>query len=500
MTLLGIDIGTTGCKAAVFSAQGRLLCSAYEEYDMKAPRQGWAVLDSSEVWEKIKLTIRKSVSSADSDPVKALSVSSLGEAVVPVTKERQIIGDSILFFDPRGQEYVERLKSQIDDKNLYQINGNKWNNQHTATKLMWVKDNQPQLYDKADKFLLWGSFVGFMLGGEPCVDLSLANRTLLFDIEKCNWSDQLLSVIEIDASKLPEVVESGTVTGRISPDMAEELGLDKDVVIVAGAHDQCANALGCGSIEPGQAMYGMGTFLCATPVYGSRPSSEEMIRIGLNTEHHVLKDKYVSFIYNQGGCLVKWFRDTFAREDCNLAKQNNEDIYNKLFSELEDKPSSVVVLPYFSATGPPDFLTDSSGLIGGLKLDTSRDEILKGIVEGTAYYLLESINNLSKTGFEINEYRAVGGGSKSDLWLQLTADILKKPLTRLKINEAGTLGAAIIAGKGAGLFSSLPEGVKEMVNTERVFEPDQKQSELYSRNYQKYLEFKDMAKLNNALS
>lgn len=499
MALLGIDIGTTGCKASVFSTEGKLLRPAYEEYDMKASGQDWAELDSSEVWEKIKLVIQKSVSSTEGDPVKALSVSSLGEAVVPVTKERQIIGDSILFFDPRGQEYVERLKSRIDDKDLYQINGNKWSNQHTAAKLMWLKDNQPQLYDKADKFLLWGSFVGFMLGGEACVDLSLANRTLLFDIEKCNWSEQLLSVVDIEVSKLPEVVESGTVTGRISANMAEELGLDKDVVIVAGAHDQCVNALGCGAIYPGQAMYGMGTFLCATPVYGSRPSPEEMIRIGLNTEHHVLKDKYVSFIYNQGGCLVKWFRDTFAREDYNLAKQNNEDIYNKLFSELGDKPSSVVVLPYFSATGPPDFLTDSSGLIGGLKLDTTRDEILRGILEGTAFYLLGSIDNLSKTGFEINEYRAVGGGSKSDKWVQLTADIIGKPFTRLKVSEAGTLGAAIIAGKGAGLFSSFQEGVKEMINVESVFEPDQKRSELYSKNYQKYLRFKDMVKLNNAL-
>jgi xylulokinase len=486
MSLLGIDVGTTGCKAAVFSEEGRLLASAYEEYDVQRPQPGRAELDAVEVWAKVKRTINEVVSSSALDPVKALAVSSLGEAVVPVTEDHQVLGSSILNFDARGEEYLESLSRILPNERLYRINGNTLGNHYGLTKLKWIKEHQPDLYERADKFLLWGSFVSFMLGAEPVVDHSLANRTLLFDIDREAWSEELLALAGLDRSKLPDTAPSGTVMGMVSDRVAGELGLPSNVSIVTGAHDQCANAVGCGVIQEGHAVYGMGTFICITPVFSQRREPAVMIERGLNTEHHAVPGKYVSFIYNQGGSLVKWFRDTFAAGEHRQAEAAGREVYADLFSELPERPSGIMILPHFTTTGPPEFVSDSCGVIAGLRLETSRGDVLKGILEGTTFYLKECVESLSPTGIEIADFRAVGGGSKSDAWIQICADIMDRPFVRPKIAEAGTLGAAIIAGTGRGVFSSFEDGVEAMVSLERAFEPDPQQQKLYESRFEKY--------------
>lgn len=486
MSLLGIDVGTTGCKAALFTEEGQLMASAYEEYDIEHPRPGWAQLDAVTVWEKVKKTIRKTTLAAANDPIKALSVSSLGEAMVPVTKDGRVLGPSLLNFDARGEQYLTELRPKMTNQHLYRINGNTLGNHFSLTKLMWIRDHQPELYERADKFLLWSSFISFMLGGERCVDFSLANRTLLFDLDSKTWSTELLHLSEIDGRKIPDPVPSGTIIGTVAPKVAEELGLPAQAHIVAGAHDQCANAVGSGVISPGQGMFGMGTFFCAVPVFSQRRDSETMIKRGLNTEHHAVPGLFVSFIYNQGGSLVKWYRNTFAASEHAQARRAGKDIYPELIAEIPPSPSNVIVLPHFAPTGPPDFITETSGIMAGLKLDTTRGEILKGILEGITFYLKECLDTLPSAGIEIKDYRAVGGGSKSHTWVQLCADILGCPFTRLQIKEAGALGAAIIAAIGCGVFHSFDEGVMGMVKLEKTFEPDPRLHQRYLNRYDDY--------------
>jgi xylulokinase len=487
MSLLGIDVGTTGCKAAIFSLDGQLLAAAYEEYDIHHHRPGWAELDTQEVWGKIKTMITRVAEAARSDPVTALSVSSLGEAVVPVTADRRPLAPSILNFDVRGEEYVQALRAALPDHHFYRINGNTIGNNYGLTKIKWIREYQPELYEKTYKFLLWGSFVSFMLGAEPVVDYSLANRTLLFDINQENWSDHLIELADIDRNQLPETVPAGKIIGSISNQIADELGLPRHIAIVSGVHDQNANAVGCGVIEAGQAACTMGTFTCITPVFREHRSESVMMSQGLNTEHHAVPGRFVCFIYNQGGSLVKWFRDTFAALDRHQAETSGADIYAQLLSEMPIEPSRVLVLPHFTVTGPPNFISDSTGVMVGLRLETQRGEILKGIIEGSLYYLRECIDKLPKTGIVIHDYRTVGGGSKSDRWVQICADILEKPFSRPCVTEAGTLGSAIIAGVGSGIFPSFEEGVARMVRLDRTFEPDARRSALYRKHYEKYL-------------
>jgi xylulokinase len=486
MSLLGIDVGTTGCKAAVFSEEGRLIAVAYEEYDVRRPQPGWAELDAVDVWERVKRTTAQAVAHAGGDPVRALSVSSLGEAMVPVTAQGQVLGPSLLNFDERGEAYLEGLSHALADERLYRINGNTLGNNYGLTKLKWIKEHQPALYARADKFLPWGSFVAFMAGAEALVDYSLANRTLLFDVDRRDWSDELLAWAGLDRAKLPGTVPSGTIIGRVSERIAGELGLPSGVAIAAGAHDQCANAVGCGAIQDGQAVYGMGTYICITPTFSQRREPAVMIERGLNTEHHAAPGRYASFIYNQGGALVKWYRDIFAAAERRQAQAAGRDIYADLIAEIPPEPSSILVLPHFTQTGPPRFISDSCGVMVGLRLETSRGDILKGILEGTTFYLKECIESLPATDIAINDFRAVGGGSKSDAWIQVCADIMGRPFVRPKVTEAGALGAAIIAGVGAGAFSSFESGVETMVQLERTFEPDAHQQQLYAGRFEEY--------------
>jgi xylulokinase len=410
----------------------------------------------------------------------------LGEAVVPVSRGREILGPSILNFDERGEAFLPALAAAMPDIRLYAINGNTLGNHYSLTKLKWIQTHRPQLYQRTYKFLHWSAFVSFMLGADPVVDYSLANRTLLFDIRTGGWSDVLLEDVGLDREKLPEPAPSGQVVGTVSAHVAAALGLPEGVKIVTGAHDQCANAVGCGVIAPGRAVYGMGTFHCITPVFTDPPDAQTMISRGLNTEHHAVPGRYVSFIYNQGGSLVKWYRDTFAGAEHRRADAEGRSVYPALLDELPAGPSRVMVLPHFTTTGPPAFVSDSAGVIAGLRLETKRGEILKGLIEGAAFYLKEIVDALPQTGIRAENFRAVGGGSQSDAWVQTCADIFGQPFTRPVITEAGALGAAIIAGVGSRRFHAYEEGVDAMVKLERTFEPDRRRHAHYERRFHLY--------------
>jgi xylulokinase len=484
VSLLGIDAGTTGCKAAVFGAGG-MLASAYEEYAYASPAPGQAELDPEAVWAAVKRVTASAVQTGG-QAVSALAVTSMGEATVPVTRDRRVLGPSILNFDVRGQEYLSELRERLARDRLYRLNGNTLGNQYGLTKLMWVARQRPQLYERAELFLNWSGFVAFMLGGEPAVDYSLANRSLLFDLDRRDWSEELLAAAGLDRSRLPRPVPAGTPLGTVLPEVAEELGLSRRTVIVAGAHDQCANALGCGVTAEGEALFGLGTYLCIVPVHSSRPDPAAMLAIGLNTEHHAVPGRFVSFLYNMGGALVRWYRDTFAAAEHLRARAQGRDVYDELFAELPAGPSDVLVLPHFSPTGPPEYIENSRGVLSGLTLATRRGDILKGILQGAVFDLKTCTDLLPRVGLRVRRYRAAGGGSKSDAWLQLAADILGAPIVRVRVSEAGALGAAILAAAGTGEFGSIEEGARRMVALGEGFEPDPARAAQYAERYERF--------------
>lgn len=475
MSLLGIDLGTSGVKVGVFSVDKGCIAQAYREYDMLHPQPGWAELSSSRVWETACEVITKAVAKTKQDPVTALSVSSFGEAVVPVSRDRKILDDSILCVDARGQEHIDRLLADFGHERFYAVNPNLLGPNYSLPKILWLKKHRPEVYKKADLFLHWADFIAFMLGAGPVTNNSLANRTLLFDLNRNDWSDELIAWSGIDREKLAPIVPGGTVIGTVSEAMSSRLGLSSDVMIVAGSQDQCCNALGCGGVSDGTAVYGMGSFDCITPIYKKPEDLQEMRRNNLNVQHHLVPDLFVSFHYNQAGLLVKWFRDTFT---------TGETSFSQLNREMPDEPTRLLVLPHFDT--PPHHPPDTSGVIVGLKTSTQRGEILKAIQEGTALYLLEGMGALKKLGLSASEYIASGGGARSDKGLQLRADIFGVPIVRPMITEAAMLGAAMNAGVATGDFETWEEAADRFVEHERLFEPDEKRHAFYLEKHAIY--------------
>ena len=492
MSLLGIDIGTTAAKAVVFDADGSILSRASVEYDISRPAPGRAELHAESIWPRIQDAIARAVAGAGpGDPVAAVAVDSMGENLVPVSRDRRVLGPSIMNMDARGEEFLRLLADALTPAELYEITGNTLSNQFSIVKLMWMHAHQPDLYEKVDYFLPWNSFVSFMLGADPVAEFALANRTLLFDVSGERWSERLLGISGLDAERLPRPVAAGAAIGSVSSAAGARIGVAAGVPIISGTHDQCSASLGAGALGGGVAMYGMGTFHCIAPVFAGRKPAERMIARGLNTEHYAVPGTYLSLIYNSGGSVVKWYRDTFAAKEHAAAAGGGEDIYPDLFAEVPRGPGHVRVIPHFASMGPPDFIDRPYAAFAGMTLGTGRGDILLGILEGNVFSLKMTVDELPEVDIAIQEFRATGGGSRADLTLQLCAVFMGRPCVRPEVTEASALGCALLAGAGSGMFRGLDQAMESMIRSGPTFEPDAERHRAYQEPYQDYLRLRE---------
>jgi xylulokinase len=487
MSLLGIDIGTTGCKSVVFSLNGEQLAKSYRDYKIISEKEGCAEWDSEKIWCNVKDTIREVALKTKSNPIQALSVSSLGEAMVLVSKEGQILGNSILGSDTRGIEFVRKIRRKFGEFYIYKQTGNFPGTFYSLPKISWLKQHHPELYNNTGYFLTWADFVCFMLGGKAITNFCLAGRTLLFDINKCEWSDELLDFLELDRNKLAAPVKSCTMLGYVRADIAKDINLSGEVAVISGGHDQCCAILGSG-IESGSrtAMYGMGTFMCVATVFPQMPDIGSFYIDKMHIEHHVEFGSFISFIYNQsGGALIDWFLKTFHQygNDSNISSFIS---YESMFAEIPDSLNDIIVIPRFGATGPPDFQCESNGCIFGLSLNHTRGDILRALLEGISFYILDCFEKLHYIFDGIDNIVVTGGGSASREWLQITANVLNKTIVRNRETEAGALGAAILAGIGSNMFDSFGGAISAMVHKEFNIIPDQSKRYFYKEKFKRY--------------
>lgn len=487
MSLLGLDIGTTGCKAVVFNLDGKFLASAYREYPLIFPKPGWIELDSNLVWKRTKEVIHEVARKTRRDPIRALAVSAQGEAFTPIDKSGRPLYNSIVTFDSRADSYVAWWNNRLGKKRVFNITGVPVSGITTLNKILWLKENNREIFDQTWKFLCYEDLAFFKLGLLPTIDYSLAARTMAFNLSQKVWSETLLRITGVDRALLPEAKPSGTVVGEIPERVALKLGLPKKVLAVTGGHDQPCGALGSGVIKPGVAMYATGTVECIAPAFDEIVLNETMFRNNLCCYPHTMKDMYISIVFNfTGGSLLRWFRDVFGQEEFQVARKTRRDVYDILAAKATKTPTNLLLLPHFTMTGTPYFDAKSKGVILGLTLSTTKGDIIKAILEGVTYEMKLNVELLEKSGIAIHEFRAIGGGAKSDIWMQLKADILGKPVVKLKVSEAACLGAALLAGVATGEYSSMKEAVQQTVRTEKTFRPKKMHREQYEERFALY--------------
>lgn len=488
MYLVGLDIGTTGCKAVVFDPEGNIKGQGFKEYDVICKKPGWAEQDAEYVWNTAKQVMREAVIKSDARPIKAVSVSVQGDAVIPVDKKIKPLHNSLLGMDYRSLHQSRKCEEIFGARELFNITGMRPHPMNSLTKILWFRENMPDIYSKTYKFMTYADFILARLGSdEPVIDYSMASRTMAFDLQTKTWSNTILARLEIEENLLSRPVPSAYIVGTINADVAEETGICKEALIISGGHDQTCAALGAGVVKENIAVDSHGTAQVLSVAFNQPRLNDLMFESFYPCYCHVKKDMYFTFSLNHtGGILLKWYRDNLAHAEVEEAQRTGISAYQVIESKLPKEPSSVLVLPHFNGSGTPWCDLDSKGAILGLTLATTRHDIVKGIFDSLAYELRVNIETLKNAGVSIQEMRCVGGGARSPLWLQIKADITKCRVATLKVREAACLGAAILAGVATGTYPDFEAAVESTVSLAEVYEPDAVKSRIYEDKYQVY--------------
>lgn len=482
MSLLGIDVGTTGCKAVAYAVDGKRLSGGTASYAVDRAG-GRAELSVREVENAVMAAVREAIAGSWGDPIAAVCVTSMGESFVLVDEDGPVYDRSILGHDPRGRDEMAGVIDAVGEQEFYRITGNLANENHSLAKLLWLAGHEKEALRSARRFLCWSEYIAFSMGAVPAIGYSHANRSLMFDMAERNWSVPVVKAAAVNPELLPMVLSEGSSIGMVSAAGEERYGLPRGALIILGGHDQVFNALGAGCVSSGSAVDGMGTFECITPVYSDPPSPEKLYCIGLNLEHHAVSGLFVSFIYNQSGSVAEWFVRNFVKE----AKSVTEG-FRLLEREMPEKPARPLFLPLLENSGSPYFIGEASGVYEGIKFDTDRGELFKATIEGITFYFLESLRKLEGLGIRLDELAVSGGASASDPWLQLKADIFGIPVVRLAVRDAGAMGAAMLAGIKTGVFANAAEAASLFVRRAERFEPSPVRSAFYLEKHALYLD------------
>ncbi len=467
MSLLGIDIGTSGCKAALFNEEGEMIHSAYRKYTVLRQLPGVAELEIIAVETAVMEVIHECADHSDKDFPVALAVSSFGESCVPVTADgHAACRCCILPEDQRAEEDMKVLIRLFSSNAMQERTGIRPESCYSLPLLMRQFRNSRELRERCATLLDWSDYIAFRLSGEAAFNISSASRTLALDVHAMQWIPEYIAAAGLDSRRFPALVSPGTVLGPIRMDMAQQLGLPRNTKIVAGTHDQCAAAIGCGAASVSDMMLGLGSYACAVFCRENGLQPPEAFGHALNMEPHALPGHFASFLFHSGcGMLLEWLASSLFPECA------GQDRFHRIFQLVNDwKPRPTpLVLPEFG---------HGRGMIGGISLENDRTDILRGACEGMLFYFRECVCR-EKREQHLRRIFASGGGSRTPEILQLAADILELPVRLNNTPEAGAFGSAMLAGSGCGIYASIMEASEKLPRCLMVFEPKHDFTEPY---------------------
>lgn len=488
MISLGIDIGGTGCKCVAFQDDGTQLAIAYTEYPLVS---GSANLPPDVLTSSVFQTIARCTAQLeDKQKIAAITISSFGESFVAVDEEGNALTEILLYFGNTESEEFTQLVERIGEETFMRIARILPDASYSLSKMLYT---QKVVQCPVWKYLFIAGFICYRLTGKTYVDISLACRSLLYDVENRCWSKELLEESGIKESTLPEVLPTGGIVGTVLPEIATQLGLSQDITVVIGSHDQIVNALGAGVHAVGDAVDTSGTCECITPLFASIPENLNFQKDNFACVPYLEDRGYVTYAYNiSAGSVVRWYRDALAGYLAKEAKLNNVSIYDILNEQCPSEPTDLMVLPFLQGMGgTPDVDPYATGLIAGLTTQTRLPDIYRAILEGVTYEMRYNQEKLNENNVSFERLYACGGGARSPAWLQIKADILGCEIIPVKSEETGAMGSAIL-----GLAAVTGEAPFEIAKRFWKYGDKVKPNPVHQKNYdEKYRLYKTLRTL-----
>jgi xylulokinase len=484
--VLGIDVGTGGTRALIVDEKGRIAAAATEEHEpFASPKIGWSEQRPEDWWRAVGIAVRKALAQGNlrGDQLSCVGFSGQMHGAVMLDAAGEVVRPALIWCDVRTEKQCRELDERIGAERLIQLTCNPALPNFTLTKLLWVRENEPENWKRVRSVMLPKDYVRFRLTGERAIDVADASGTLMLDVAKRRWSAEVLQAAEIDPSLLPSVYESPNVCGKVSATGAAATGLAARTPVVAGAGDQAAGATGMGIVTPGAVSATIGTsgvVFAAT----DRPALDPRGR--LHTFCHAVPGRWhVMGVTQAAGLSLRWFRDNFGSS----ATQSSGDSYEKLTAEaatVAPGADGLLWAPYLMGERTPHLDADARGALVGLTASHTRAHIVRAILEGVAFSLKDTFTIFEEMGVPVKSIRLGGGGARSPLWRQIQADVYDHEVEVVEAEEGAAYGAAILAGVGAKMWPSVDAACDSVVRVASRTQPNAANADVMRKNYAAY--------------
>ncbi len=477
--LAGLDVGTTNIKALIFTPDGQVVSQASQPTPTHVPQPGWAYYEPEELWQTVASALHQATSTVDAHRITSVAVASMGEAGVPLDSHNKPLYPAIAWFDPRTIPQAEWLEQHIGKDPLFSVTGLSLQPIWGLCKLLWLKQNEPDIFSRAVRWLHIADYIAFRLCGTQATDYSLASRTLALDLAKREWSTDILKAAGIEHNLYAPLCVSGTALGNVILEAAQVTGLPITAQVAAGGHDHLCGALAAGVTTPGVMLNSLGTAETIVMSLDQPLTDPKLGREGFTLGAHVVEGLYYikGSLYTSGAC-VEWFRSVLG--------EHHE--YADLISEAEAVPTGsqgVCFLPHFHLASPPYDDHNARGAFIGLSTGVSRGTLFRAVLEGTAYdsrLMTEAM--LAYEGIsELKTLIAVGGVTRNALWMRIRASVLNRSLMVTDISEAASLGAALLGGLGANIYKQADDALVSLKRNTHTVEPHTPDVPLYDQIY-----------------
>lgn len=487
--LLGIDIGTSACKAALFDRKGQVLAAANGEYPVYYPEEGWAEQNPEEWWSAVCEAVRQVIRKAGIQPEEIAGVGIDGQSwsAIAIDKGGKVLTNTPIWMDTRAQSICDRLNEEIGEDEIFRIAGNSLQPSYTTAKILWYKENLPEVYSKIYKILQSNSYIAFKLTGQISQDLSQGYGLHCFDMRTGQWDEEMCRKMGIPRDFLPEIVPSDCIIGTVTKKAAEESGLAEGTPVAAGGLDAACGTLGAGVIHSGETQE-QGGQAGGMSICIEKYQADPRLILGF----HVIPGKWLlQGGTTGGGGVMRWFEREFADYERLMREQtgiSSLDQLNEIAEKVKPGCDGLVFLPYMAGERSPIWNPYAKGVFYGLDFSKTKGHMVRACMEGVAFSLRHNLETAEEAGAKAEILRAMGGSANSLLWTQIKSDVTGKTMAVPASDTATTLGAALLAGVGTGFYKDYEEAVAETVKVTRKHQPDPEKKAVYDKNYETYLE------------